>query len=50
MKAFPWGKVPEERGRMRENKQAYPHPSRACVRRVSHLYTMEQLPLAIVRF
>ena len=37
MKAFPWGKVPEERGRMRESKQAYPHPSRACVRRASHL-------------
>ena len=37
MKAFPWGKVPEERGRMRGIKQAYPHPSRACVRRASHL-------------
>ena len=36
--AFPWGKVPEERGRMRENEKAIcPHPSRACVRRASHL-------------
>ena len=23
MKAFPWGKVPEERGRMRESKQRH---------------------------
>ena len=27
-----------------------PHPSRACGGRASHLYIMEQLPLAIVRF